>query len=102
MKRARKKTKVSRRSFNGNMILKLINLILCITLVVCFIQAQLEISSIKNQLVERQEQIKRQKLLLKDLRLFLREDQHYKEWLARKQGLARPEERLFVDVSGIQ
>ena len=102
MKRVRDSAKGSQKSFNGNNILKIVNIILCIALAGQFIQSRLEVSTIKNQLVKCQEEIETQNLILKDLQLLLREDNYYKEWLARKQGFARAEERLFVDVSGIQ
>lgn len=102
MRSVRDNAKIRKKSFSGNHILKVVNIILCIALAGQFIQTRLEVSAIKNQLVKRQEEIETQNLILKDLRLLLREDHYYKEWLARKQGLARPEERLFIDVSGIQ
>ena len=91
------------KSFGYNSVLKIIVLVLLLVLVVYFIRARMEIADIQNELANLEEQIETQKLINKDARLALREDSSYMERAAReKLDYANPEERVFVDASGIR
>lgn len=98
-----KKTRAKSKGFSYNSILKMVILILCVILVVYFVKTKMEISAIQNELADLEEQIETQKLINKDARLALREDESFMERAAReKLDYAHPEERVFVDISGIK
>ncbi len=98
-----KKKKAESKGFSYNFILKMVILVLCIVLVAYFVKTRMEITAIQNELADLEEQIETQKLINKDARLALREDENYMERAAReKLDYAHPEERVFVDVSGMK
>ncbi len=103
MKKAKAKAKSRSAGLSYNSILKVVILILLVVLAVYYVRAKIQIAAVQEELAQLEEQIETQKLINKDARLALREDDTYMERAAReKLDYAHPEERVFVDVSGIE
>ncbi len=96
------KTKL-KKGFSYNTVLKMIILTLLVVLAVFFFKSRADISSVKKDLAALEEQIETQKLMNKDVLYALREDESKMERAAREElDYAHPEEKVFVDVSGIK
>ena len=103
MKKAKAKKSVRAKGLTYDSILKIIILTLVTVLVVFFFKTKANISSVEKELAQLEQQIETQKLINKDVLFALREDNSKMERAAREElDYAHPEERVFVDVSGIK
>lgn len=84
-------------------ILKVLTLVLLVVLVAFFVRTQADVESMEDQLAVLTEQTERARLENKDMEYSLRDEQKYLERTAReKEDFAHPEERVFVDASGVK
>lgn len=97
-----KEKKENKRS-SVDALIRVLTVLLFAVLVAFFVKTQADIEQMEAQLGELDEQVVQQQLANKDLELSLRDDQEYLERAAReKLDYAHPEERVFVDASGVK
>lgn len=100
MAKQKEKKENGRSSVDG--LIRVLTVLLFAVLVAFFVKTQADIERMESQLGELDEQVVQQQLVNKDLELNLRDNQEYLERAAReKLDYAHPEERVFVDASGV-
>lgn len=84
-------------------LIRVATIVLFAVLVAFFIKTQTDIEHMESQLGDINELVEHQRLVNKDLELSLKSDDTYLERAAReKLDYAHPEERVFVDASGVK
>lgn len=97
------KEKKEKKHSSIDVLIQVAMIVLFAVLVAFFIRTQVDVESMETQLGSITQQVEQQRLLNKDLELSLRDNNHYLERTAReKLDYAHPEERVFVDVSGVK
>lgn len=91
-----------RRSSLDNLI-RVMTVVLFAVLVGFFIKTQADVDRMEDTLTSVTNQVEHQRLVNKDLELTLRDNEAFLERAAReKLDYAHPEERVFVDASGVK
>lgn len=83
--------------------IRVLAVFLFVVLVAFFVKTQTDVDNMEAQLMDITQMVEGQRLKNKDLELSLRDNQEYLERTAReKLDYAHPEERVFVDASGVK
>lgn len=84
-------------------ILKILTVVLMVVLVAFFFKTQADVEGMETELSLLTEQTERTRLENKDMEYSLRDEQKHLERTARENAdYAHPEERVFVDASGVK
>lgn len=84
-------------------ILKVLTMVLLVVLVAFFFKTQADVEGMEADLNQLTEQTERTRLENKDMEYSLRDEQKHLERTARENAdFAHPEERVFVDASGVK
>ncbi|MEG0754307.1 MAG: septum formation initiator family protein [Angelakisella sp.] len=98
---ARKKSEKRRSSLDT--LIRVMTIVLFTVLVGFFIKTQADVEAMEEKLSDVTRQVEHQRLVNKDLELTLRNDKDFLERTAReKLDYAHPEEKVFVDASGVK
>ncbi|MEG2086838.1 MAG: septum formation initiator family protein [Angelakisella sp.] len=83
--------------------IRIVMVLLLGVLVAFFIKTQADVENMEQQLQSINQQVEHQRLVNKDLELSLRSSDEYLKRTAReKLDYAHPEERVFIDASGVK
>lgn len=97
-----KEKKIKKNSSVDSLIRVMVFLLFAI-LIAFFVKTQSDVERMESQLLDITQKVEHQRLVNKDLELSLRDDEEYLERAAReKLDYAHPEERVFIDASGIK
>lgn len=97
-----KEKKIKKNSSVDSLIRVMVFLLFAI-LIAFFVKTQSDVERMESQLLDITQKVEHQRLVNKDLELSLRDDGEYLERAAReKLDYAHPEERVFIDASGIK
>lgn len=97
----RDKTEKRRSSLDG--LIRVMTVVLFAVLVGFFIKTQADVDRMEERLADVTQQVEHQRLMNKDMELTLRDDKAFLERAAReKLDYAHPEERVFIDASGVK
>lgn len=95
--------KSEKRHSSLDTIIRVMTVVLFAVLVGFFIKTQADVDSMEETLAGVTAQVEHQRLVNKDLELTLRDDEEFLERAAReKLDFAHPEERVFIDASGVK
>lgn len=97
------KAKKEKNKSSIDRLVSIITALLFVVLVAFFIKTQADIESMEGSLNEITAQVEHQRLVNRDLELSLLDDNEYLKRTAReKLDYAHPEERVFIDASGVK